>query len=81
MPIVRASMMVRVVFREVDQEPLMKEIAAIHAITQSSSRVELKSDEFFMDLIIDPENFRRLEEFVAGLPSGACNQSPFSPYL
>jgi hypothetical protein len=69
MPIARANMLLRIIFKEIDYPIIQKEITALHAIVHYSHRSDDAQTEQFLDLIVDPEHFRRLEEMTAGLPS------------
>lgn len=69
MPIARANMLLRVVFKEADRAQLLREVAA--AAVQASSVASSQGEgEQFVDYVVDPEAFRRMEEVVSALPLG-----------
>lgn len=71
MPIVRANMLLRILFQATDQTRLFKELSPLNAVVHSTSGGLTSDNEQFVDVIVDPENYRRLEEIVSSLSGNA----------
>ncbi len=68
MPITRASMLIRIVYSSGDVSAVASEIDKIAAqVVQKSPAISDSRDECFVDVKIDPEYYRRMEDFVKEL--------------
>lgn len=56
----------------IDSTLVQEELQRIHATVTSSTPLtsDGSSQEFFIDFKVDPEHFRKIEEFVTTLPTG-----------
>lgn len=71
MPIARASMLIRIVYSSSDVSQLASEIDKIAGQIVQKSSSESDKGESYVDIKIDPEYYRRMEEFVKEL--GECD--------
>lgn len=71
MPIVRANMLLRILFQATDHSRLLNELSSLNAVVHSTSGGLISDSEQFVDVIVDPENYRRLEEIVSSLSGNA----------
>lgn len=72
MPIARASMLLRVVYPSEDGEVVTKEVEKVGGVIVSRSQPSSSSalTEEFLDVKIDPEYYRKMEELVKIVGSG-----------
>lgn len=67
MPIARASMLIRIVYSSSDVSQLAAEIDKIAGQIVQKSSSESDKGESYVDIKIDPEYYRRMEDFVKEL--------------
>jgi hypothetical protein len=70
MPIARASMLLRIVFPKEDNDIVTREVTKLGGVITARNSTTADAKEGFMDVKLDPEFYRKMEDLIKTVGSG-----------